>query len=68
MRTLGRASLRSRPGRFDVDLEPGTLEKIRPALISRRAQDPLQDHGDVARAMLGDGLDPDFPDVEPESA
>jgi hypothetical protein len=53
------ASLRSlpgRPGRFDVDLESGTLEKIRPALISRRAQGTLQDHGDSIRALLGDGL------------
>ena len=55
-----RASLRSlpgRPGRFDVDLEPGTLEHKRPALGGRRAQNPLQDHGDVARAMLGDVLE-----------
>ena len=37
------------PGRLEVDLEPGTLEKIRPALISRRAQDPLQDHSDSIR-------------------
>jgi hypothetical protein len=43
--------------RFDVDLEAGTLEKIRPALIRRRAQDPLQDHGDSIRALLGDGLE-----------
>jgi hypothetical protein len=51
------ASLRSlpgRPGRFEVDLEPSTLEKIRPALISRRAQNPLQDHSDSIRALLGD--------------
>jgi hypothetical protein len=52
-----RASLRIRPGCLEVDLEPGTLEKIRTALISRRAQNPLQDHSDIARAMLGDGLE-----------
>ena len=55
-----RASLRSLPGRprrLDVDLEPGTLEHKRPVLGSRRAQNPLQDHGHVVRAMLGDGLE-----------
>jgi hypothetical protein len=57
VRIIARASLRSRPGRLDVDLEPSTLEKIRPALISRRAQNPLQDHGDSIRALLGDGLE-----------
>src|SRR5512135_2989033 len=41
---------------FDVDLEASPFERKRPTLISRRAQNPLQDHSDVSRAMLGDGL------------
>ena len=50
-------SLPGRPGRFDVDLEPGTLKHKRPALGGRRTQNPLQNHGDVVRALLGDGLE-----------
>jgi hypothetical protein len=49
--------LPGRPRRFEVDLESGTLEKIQPALIRRRAQDPLQDHSDSIRALLGDSLE-----------